>query len=248
MVILLLLLALALPLQAQEDLLAGHGQAVVVVSPEWGSVTATLTRYERTASGAWRPVGSSIPVVLGRKGLAWGLGIHPEAANQGRIKREGDGCSPAGIFELKHMFGSRQSFSPANLPYQEMKPDTAGVDDPQSRYYNQIVQPGPGVVKDWESAERMLIPDYKIGVVVEHNTGHPVKGAGSCIFMHIWESSSQGTAGCTATSLPYMRALAGWLQREQHPVLIQLPRSEYERYREAWKLPDRETGPGGQTP
>lgn len=235
---LLLLLLLLLPAQAQipDD----ARQVVLVVSPTWDAVPASMTRWERTDSG-WRAVGSPMPVVLGRKGLAWGLGIHPTEVNAGRIKREGDGCSPAGIFDLKRMFGSQQKFSAQNLPYQEMKTDTAGVDDPDSRYYNQIVQPGPGVTKDWTSAERMLIPDYKIGVVVEHNTGQPVKGAGSCIFMHIWEGSHTGTAGCTATSLPHMRALASWLQRDAHPVLVQLPLEEYQRYREAWKLPDRET-------
>lgn len=238
-ILLWLCLCLALPLSAQVP--DSSQQAILVLSPDWDSVQATLTRWERTDSGGWRQVGSPMPVVLGRKGLAWGLGLHPTEANAGRIKREGDGCAPAGMFELRRMFGSRQKFGPGNLPYQEMKADTAGVDDPESRYYNQIVQPGPGIVKDWKSAERMLIPDYRIGIVIEHNTGKPVKGAGSCIFMHLWERSNVGTAGCTATSLPHMKALAAWLERDAQPVLIQLPQSEYERYREAWKLPDRET-------
>lgn len=237
-------LLLCLALQASAQIPEESRQAVLVICPQWDSVQATLTRWERSEKGVWRPVGSPMPVVVGRSGLAWGLGIHPAEANvPPRIKREGDGCAPAGIFELKRMFGSRQKMPQGSLPYQEMKRDTAGVDDPDSRYYNQIVQPGPGIVKDWKSAERMLIPDYKIGVVVEHNTVKPVKGAGSCIFMHIWERSNVGTAGCTATSLPHMRALAEWLRKDARPVLIQLPAIEYERYREAWKLPDRETAP-----
>lgn len=239
--ILLLLLWLALPGLAQVPGLEKARQALVVVSPTWESVQATLTRWERTESGAWRQVGSPMPVVVGDKGMAWGLGAHPPEANRGRIKREGDGCAPAGIFELKRMFGSRQKFEPGTLPYQEMRSDTAGVDDPESRYYNQIVQPGPGIVKDWQSAERMLIPDYKIGIVVEHNTNPPVKGAGSCIFMHIWMGPNTGTAGCTATTPTYMRALAEWLRKDAKPVLIQMPQSEYERYQESWKLPDRES-------
>jgi hypothetical protein len=42
---------------------------------------------------------------------------------------------------------------------------------------------------------------YALGAVVAHNSTPPVPGAGSCIFLHVWESPVTPTAGCTAMAL-----------------------------------------------
>ena len=66
-------------------------QLVRVLAADWNSPHAVLQRYTRTqAAAAWQPVGDALPVMLGRAGLAWGRGLHPESANQGRIKSEGN--------------------------------------------------------------------------------------------------------------------------------------------------------------
>jgi len=51
------------------------------------------------------PCWRSNPRELGRAGLAWGLGLHGNPPFPGPIKREGDGRSPAGAFELSSAFG-----------------------------------------------------------------------------------------------------------------------------------------------
>ncbi|HEV3050025.1 MAG TPA: hypothetical protein VGX50_06940, partial [Longimicrobium sp.] len=69
-------------------------QMVVVTTATWDAVDAVLQRYERASAGAaWTPVGEPIPAAVGRTGLAWGTGLHPQAEG-GPEKREGDGKAP----------------------------------------------------------------------------------------------------------------------------------------------------------
>lgn len=73
-------------------------QMVVVTSSDWNDVHGTLRRFERGDNGGgWRQVGAAQPVMLGRSGIGWGIGLHP-AQNNGPQKREGDGRNPAGVF------------------------------------------------------------------------------------------------------------------------------------------------------
>ena len=73
--------------------------------------------------------------------------------------------------------------------------------------------------------------------MVGHNTDPVMPGGGSCIFLHIWKSPAGGTSGCTAVSEAAMEELLRRLKPESNPLLVQLPRQEYERLRGAWGLP-----------
>jgi len=77
---------------------------------------------------------------------------------------------------------------------------------------------------------------YEIAILVGHNAAPPVPGAGSCIFVHVWEGPEVAVRGCTAMAKAPLRALSNWLERNAG-VLVALPRSEYEALREAWDLP-----------
>jgi len=182
--------------------------------------------------------------MLGRSGLAWGRGLHSrQGIGGGRQKREGDGCAPAGIFAITALFGYAAPDSAfgraAKLPYRQATPDLKAIDDPASVYYNRIVDQTSVAQPDWASCEDMLRSDprYAVGAVVAHNSEPPVPGSGSCIFLHVWAGDGVPTAGCTAMSLADMTAIAGWLDGAAAPLLVQLPRTEYERLREAWGLP-----------
>ncbi len=190
-------------------------------------------------------MGESIPVVVGRNGLGWGIGLHPSAdteANRdtGPKKREGDGRAPAGIFRLSSAFG----YAPPKiaggikLPYMQATPSLRCVDDTQSLHYNRIVDSAL-INPDWKSAEEMLRPDvqYRLGIVVDHNTNPVIPGRGSCIFIHIWKGSDAGTAGCTAMSQENMERLLRWLDPSANPILIQLPEGTYRKLQTAWDLP-----------
>jgi len=94
--------------------------------------------------------------------------------------------------------------------------------------------------KDWRSSEIMSqYPDaYHQGIIVEYNTDEKIPQGGSCIFMHIKAINDQsGTYGCTAMPQKEFTMLSNWLDPKANPVLIQLPRSEYQLLQKTWGLP-----------
>ena len=210
---------------------ADSSQLVLVVSGDWDDVQGTMACYTRTPQG-WRRDLGPWPVVVGRNGMAWGAGLHAGEA----VKREGDGRAPAGVFSLLEFFGFGPTRPRGDLPYRKLTASMVGVDDPKSRFYNQIVE-SKGLAVDWESAEKMRIPDYELGIWVGHNVQPVVPGGGSCIFMHRWKDASTGTAGCTAMEPANLRVLCDWLRVKSKPVLVQLPQAGYERLKGDWNLP-----------
>jgi L,D-peptidoglycan transpeptidase YkuD (ErfK/YbiS/YcfS/YnhG family) len=218
-------------------------QLLLVIAPEWASTAGRLQRFVQDGNGVWQAFAPALAVSLGRFGLAWGRGLHPPVGESGPQKKESDGRAPAGIFAITALFGYAAPDSPfargAKLPYLCATPDLKAIDDPASAYYNRIVDQSAVAQPDWASCEDMRRSDqrYAVGAVVAHNSGQPVPGAGSCIFLHVWESAGVPTAGCTAMALADMTAIAGWLDGAAAPLLVQLPRVEYERWREAWGLP-----------
>jgi L,D-peptidoglycan transpeptidase YkuD (ErfK/YbiS/YcfS/YnhG family) len=200
-------------------------QLLVVVSPDWRADHGTLTRWEKRGE-SWKRVGAVIPVKLGKNGMAWGRGLYaapPGAAH----KREGDGRSPAGIFELPFLLG--EGASEFRYPYRRMDRFSRCVDDPRSRSYNQIVD-SRRVPQDYRSYERMKFPSglYRYGIFVAHNPKR-IPGAGSCIFMHIKRRDGRPTVGCTAMSSEALRSVMHWLDPRKHPLLIQAPREAIRR-------------------
>jgi len=199
-------------------------QMVVVTTENWQAVTGTLHRFARGGSDqAWRPVGERIPVTVGREGMAWGLGLH--AVPKGDVcKVEGDGKAPAGIFRLAAAFGYDTRPKGLKLPYIQARAGIEAIDDPDSHYYNQIVDRAEVAKVDWRSSEMLLRTDdsYRYGVVIAHNPKCVPRG-GSCIFLHVWSRRGEGTAGCTAMSLAAIAELQRWLDPKAEPVLLQAP-------------------------
>ena len=213
-------------------------QLIVVITPDWTSTTGTMTRWARSESGAaWRQIDGPTPVVVGRTGLAWGVGFDQHSSDDPE-KHEGDGKAPAGIFPLDTAFGfaARDSLPSLRLPYVQITSGTDCVDDVGSVHYNTIVDKGLANV-DWQSAEHMRdVWQYKIGVTVGYNKP-PVKARGSCIFLHIWNGPASHTAGCTALDEAKLREILIWLDPARTPLLVQLPAAAYARLRSQWGLP-----------
>lgn len=221
--------------------LASSRQLLLVVASSWDSTAGQLQRFARVSRDeTWQRQGSAITVSLGRSGLAWGRGLHPRIA--GKEKQEGDGCAPAGIFAITALFGYATADSPfaraARMPYRCASSDLKCIDDPASVHYNRVIDQSC-LATDWASCEDMLRRDqrYAVGAVVAHNCAPSVPGAGSCIFLHVWEGEGMPTAGCTAMALADMSALAAWLDGAAAPLLVQLPQAEYQNLREDWELP-----------
>lgn len=233
-------------------------QLVVVLTPNWDAPQGRLARFEREAGGAWRPVGSSFAVTVGRSGSAWGLGVHGPQA-EGPRKAEGDGRAPAGVFAIGTAFGYAGT-APTRLAYAPMQREHWCIDVPGSRHYNRIVDSrvvgARAIEGSTEPMRRDLHKDgddrYRLGFVIEHNaTG--VDRAGSCIFAHLWKGPDVPTAGCTAMAEADMARLLGWLDPAKTPRFVLLPVQAYARLQASWDLPapgggNPNAGPAGGTP
>lgn len=216
-------------------------QLVTVVSAGWDAATGTLRRYERSG-GAWQPVGKPVIVNLGKRGSAWGLGLHPPQS--GTQKREGDGRAPAGLFAIGTAFGSAKAIT-TGLSYQPMKASHVCVDVPASPLYNQIVDTREvgeaAVAGNTEPMRRDLLkrPDdlYRMGFVIAHNE-QGIANAGSCIFAHVWRRKNAPTAGCTSMDPSALEAVLEWLEEGRSPRFVLLPQDQYGDLAGTWDLPD----------
>lgn len=217
------------------------GQLVLVTTAGWDADSGTLRTYVRDGDG-WRAQGDAMPVAIGRSGAAWGIGLHPPQ-HDGPQKREGDGRSPAGAFAIGEAFGYAEQASTA-LPYAQMRATNWCMDVVDSPHYNRIVDAavvGDAAVQGSSEPMRLDLRNagdqrYRAGFVIAHNP-QARKGAGSCIFAHLWKAPGEATAGCTAMADATMQRLYAWLRPEAHPVFVLLPHAEYERLRAAWRLP-----------
>lgn len=205
-------------------------QALVVSSSGWSASGGRLQRWQRARGEGWHAVGEPIQVSLGRSGMGWGMGLHRGAP--GPSKREGDGRSPAGVFDLGDAFGYAAA-PPAGVTVSYRAADERDyyVDDVASEDYNRWRRIPDGDANDpkarWASCERMRRDDdlYELGMIVEHNADG-VPGAGSAIFLHVWPGPESSTSGCTAMSRADLLVLLRWLDPQAAPVLIQAPRDE----------------------
>lgn len=218
-------------------------QAVVVTTKNWEANTGTARLYERKSrTSKWKAVGERFPVVVGRSGLAttredaWQM---DPTSLLGRLKREGDGKSPAGLFPLTFVFGKAVKPEQLAFPYTRLESQTECVDDVNSTHYNKIVGRFQVGTFDWKSSEKMLAigPPYELGVFVAYNSYPVVSGNGSCIFLHIWKDASTPTSGCTAMERSNLERIVSWLDVKSNPYLVQLTEGEYGNYRKSWNLP-----------
>ncbi|WP_237065400.1 L,D-transpeptidase family protein [Microbulbifer guangxiensis] len=214
-------------------------QLVLTLSSEWDAPTGQAFRFERQGD-RWQQVGVETPVNLGRAGLAWGIGLHPEQPGQQKV--EGDGRAPAGIFRLGDAFGYGPSLE-TGLDYQPMTEGHYCIDVKGSPYYNQTVDAGEVGAEAVRGSSEGMRRDlhygddqYKKGIFVAHNPAN-IDGAGSCIFVHLWSGPGEPTAGCTAFAEPELDRMLAWLKEDANPVYVALPEEEYRKLREEWQLP-----------
>lgn len=141
------------------------------------------THRLRTAIG-------TVPCVIGRGGVI-------------ADKREGDGGTPVGAFELRRVLYRPDRLPPPEtaLPVAAIAPDDGWCDDPAHPYYNRPVKrPFPA------SHEEMWRDDhvYDVVVVLGHNDDPPVPRRGSAVFLHLVRPDRAPTAGCVAVDPPAM--------------------------------------------
>lgn len=113
------------------------------------------------------------------------------------LKKEGDGATPAGLYSLRRLYMRSDKIKSlitcldVTLTQQNM----GWCDDVASNNYNMpIIHPFAG------SAEHLWRDDDLYDIVIEtsHNSAPVIKGAGSCIFMHVARDNYSPTHGCVA--------------------------------------------------
>ncbi|MTH97177.1 L,D-transpeptidase [Roseibium sp. RKSG952] len=157
-------------------------QSLIVRSLSWRKTRGTLTLGSIT-----------VPCALGRSGTT-------------RFKREGDGATPAGRFELLNVYyrPDRGHRPQTQLPLEPVTPDHGWCDDPGHVRYNRPVD-----LPFMASHEKMWRGDrlYDIVVVLDCNMHPAVKGWGSAIFFHIAREDYRPTEGCIAVAPEHMRLI-----------------------------------------
>ncbi|MDW8349512.1 MAG: L,D-transpeptidase family protein [Verrucomicrobiae bacterium] len=216
-------------------------QLAVVVAPHASTKNALMRLYSRENSQApWKEDTPWWPVLLGAAGMAWGIGLHPP--QPGIQKKEGDKRTPAGVFKIGLILGHAERLpagSSPDWPYRKVTDKDIWVDDPTSPHYNQhLILGQDGIPNDYQ-AHRMTLGDqaYRWLVLIEHNYKPATPYAGSAIFFHVRRGIQRASAGCTVMALDTLENFIRWLRPQSHPVLVQLPLKNYQKFREQWKLP-----------
>jgi len=112
-------------------------------------------------------------------------------------KKEGDGKTPLGVFELGAILSTQQNITNTNgLKYMHITPNMYWIDDYKSKYYNKLVDILE-VKKDWNSAEHLIDYPIQYEYLIEIKTNpNNIPKKGSAIFLHC--SNNESTAGCIA--------------------------------------------------
>jgi len=239
--LLALLLFLGLPAGAFE-LPTASKQVVVGLADSWDASHVSVTLYERSGK-SWQRVAGPWKGRLGKRGLAWGRGLHPLPTGSG-AKREGDWKAPAGVFRI----GGAWGYAPAKklqmhpkLFYRQVTTRDLWYEDPASKYYNQYRHLDHEPKTASEKKAQMKQGDYphSLKLFIAHNA--PPKatpGAGSAIFFHIWRGGgAKPTSGCTTLPEPKLKTLLARLNPDLQPLYVLLPKAEYDKRRKEWKLP-----------
>lgn len=172
--------------------------------------------------------------------MGWGRGLHTPVG-KGPVKREGDRRSPAGVYALDIAFGAASSLPEGarSFPYLQTRSTTYCVEDSRSEHYNELVDSTRVTPSAWEQWSAMARADglFNWGVVVKQNSPETQKGAGSCVFLHIWRGPNRPTSGCTAMATEQIVTTLRWLDPTRKPLLVQLPDPVLRDVRRAWDLP-----------
>lgn len=153
-------------------------------------------------------------VALGGMRFACALGRAGLAAR----KREGDGATPAGRWDLRMVLyrADRVRRPQTRLPAKPIGTMDGWCDERVDRNYNRPVRHPCRA-----SAERLWRDDalYDLLVVLGYNMRPRIKGRGSAIFMHLARPGYAPTEGCIALASPHLLRL---LTRAAHGTQVHL--------------------------
>lgn len=236
----LLLCLLAATSLTAFQLPAESSICIVGQAKDWNSSTVTLSLFEKSGK-TWQAVGAPWQGRLGKSGLVWGKGIHPNPRGA-TLKQEGDQRSPAGVFTIGGAWGDAASIRKhPELFYRQVTSRDLWVEDPASPKYNQHIVLDHEPASPWEKKQQMKQNDaaHSLKLFIAHNAPPRVTAnAGSSIFFHVWrQGGSRATAGCTTMDKAKLQWLISKIDPKRNPIYVLLPAAEYSELRKDWKLP-----------
>ncbi len=201
----------SVPVELPEKVPASSGCAQYILAKCDGT-NATLTLYEKE-DGVWVERLTANGRV-GKNGITYS-------------KREGDGCTPAGEFDLTFCCGL--SDPGTDMDFQRIDSNSVWVDDVNSRYYNTL-QNADSYSKDWDSAEPMYSSYFKdnrhnycINIAANGDgmsSQDAIPGCGSVITLCGKNDTLTETHGCMDISGSDMLDFLSYLDSGKSPVII----------------------------
>ena len=144
------------------------------------------TVFEASAKGVFTGPDIVFRCAIGKGGMT-------EASK----KREGDGASPIGAWEMRRVYYRDDKIEApiTHLPLVPIAHSDGWCDDPDDPLYNR-----PVTLPYAASHEKLWREDDVYDIIVElgHNDNPPVPGLGSAIFLHVAKPDYDPTEGCIA--------------------------------------------------
>lgn len=188
---------------SDPEIAADTDQIIVVRGQGGASVRAA---YYQESDGVWSQVFETSGV--------WGLnGCSAE-------KREGDKKTPVGVYRFNMAFGILDD--PGTVfPYHKVRETDYWVDDPDSVWYNRMVDASQ-VEKGWDSAEHLIEVDpyYNYALSLTYNE-EAVPGKGSAIFLHCTTEGYAGSSGCICIPEPEMKQIIRQADEKTKIVILE---------------------------
>lgn len=174
------------------DLVAPRRRPALPLCEERGETLTVRTLSPRATRGVLQLGSFTAACAIGRGGIS-------------RFKREGDGATPAGRFELLQVYyRPDRGVRPRSLLPVAPLPRAGWCDAPGHPRYNTLV-PLP-----FAASHEVLWRDdplYDIVVVLDCNLNPAVPGLGSAIFFHLARPGYTPTEGCVAVARADMELL-----------------------------------------
>ncbi|MDQ0794593.1 L,D-transpeptidase [Streptomyces sp. B1I3] len=183
------------------------GNATQVITVRASGSYATVTAWQKGSSG-WK---SQFSTTAGRVGS--------NGVTNGSTRRQNTYTTPSGTYTLTQGFGVQAGGT--SMPYTVVNGSHWWVEDPESKYYNQMHSASgadfPLTEQGARGSERLVDhpTQYAKALVIDYNRWPAVPGRGAGIFLHV--NGSGATAGCVSVPRATMDRIMGWISPSAHP-------------------------------